>query len=227
MRDRPEFPFIAIEGTDGSGKSTLRNLLHERLNAAGYGCFMVGQHSWLDVTAGRVILAARTQRAGVGRDELSTAYATDKMLHQRHNIIPALRTVAVLADRYIYSDAVYHQLLYGIPSAHTLALHARLGTRRPDAVIFVDASPAIAFDRTVTRGMHRRAHETEPIINLLHAAYRDMFFGGALDGHLNKLIHVDNNASEPAEAVERILPELTTLFPTGAGIPSGSVVANG
>jgi dTMP kinase len=216
VSDPPRYPFIAIEGTDGSGKSTLRNLLHERLNDAGYGCFMVGQHSWLDLDAGRGSLAARTQQAGISRADVTAAYFTDKVLHQRHNINPALRSVAVLADRYLYSDAVYHEVLYGIPAEETIALHERQGSMWPDAVIFVDALPDVAFGRTVSRGMHRRAHETEPIIDRLHATYRQLFLGGRLAGHAVNLIHIDNNTSQPAEAAEQILPVLQELFPRPA-----------
>lgn len=220
VTDERRYPFIAVEGTDGSGKSTLRNLIHQRLNETGYGCFMVGQHSWLDVDAGRVILAARLQRAGIRRSEITAAYSRDKMLHLRHNIVPALRTVAVLADRYIYSDAVYHEVLYGIPAEETLAAHERLGSIRPDAVIFVDSAPEVAFARTITRGMHRRPHETESTIEGLYARYRELFLGGHPGAHALNLIHVDNNTLGPVDAADRILPALIDLFPSPPDLPN-------
>jgi dTMP kinase len=223
--DRNRYPFIVLEGTDGSGKSTLRNLLHARLNEEGFGCFMVGQHSWLDVEAGRTITAVRQQRAGVARSELTAAYATDKTLHLRHNIIPALHSVAVLADRYIYSDAVYHEALFGVPAEDTLALHDRLGSLRPDAVVFVDARPDVAFGRTITRAKQRRAHESLPILQDLHTVFHRLFVEEKLGGRPVNVIHVDNNAAGPAAMVEHILPALQDLFPQRTGPRSRPEVA--
>ncbi|MFE9287978.1 nucleoside/nucleotide kinase family protein [Streptomyces olivaceus] len=212
MSDRRTHPFIAIEGTDGSGKSTLRNLLHDGLNRDGQRCFMVGQHSWLDVDAGRVILAARTQQHGIGRAELMRAYARDKHLHLTRNIQPALATVAVLADRYIYSDAVYHQVLYGIPAEETLAHHRSIGTVQPDVVVFVDTAPSLASDRTVTRGMNLRPHETPETIRALHQGYVDLFSGNRLGPDGPEILRVDNNGTDPEATAQHVLTWLKRFY---------------
>ncbi|SDN00389.1 Thymidylate kinase [Lentzea albidocapillata subsp. violacea] len=213
MVDPARFPFIALEGTDGSGKSTLRGLLHDGLNSKGRRCFMVGQHGWLDVDAGRVVLAARTQRLGVSRDELMRAYARDKLLHLRENIEPALDTVAVLADRYIYSDAVYHEVLYGIPARATLENHRELGTREPDVVVFVDTDPDVASDRTITRAKSLRPHETPGTLRRLHRAYVELFTGELFTAHGPRVLRVNNNESDPERVAEDVLAELEQLFP--------------
>ncbi|GAA0571999.1 dTMP kinase [Paractinoplanes ferrugineus] len=213
MSDARRYPFIVLEGTDGSGKSTLRRLLHDRLNATGPSCFMVGQFSWLDPDAGRVIMAARTQRTGYSRRDLREAYATDVRLHQLHNIRPALATVPVIADRYIYSHAVYHEVLWGIPMEETLRFHRESDMLRPDAVIFVDTDADIASRRVVTRGQNPRPHENEPTLRRLHRAYQELFLDGRLGDPTLNVIRAENTETAAAETLDAIMPRIRALFP--------------
>lgn len=92
---------IAIEGTDGVGRSTHIEMLQEWLEVQGYGVMTTG---WT-----RSNLMSKTiemAKAGniVDRWSLSLLYATDFADRLEHQIIPALRSgFVVLADRYIYT----------------------------------------------------------------------------------------------------------------------------
>lgn len=92
---------IAIEGTDGVGRSTHIELLQEWLEIQGYGVITTG---WT-----RSNLMSKTiemAKAGniLDRWSLSLLYATDFADRLEHQIIPALRSgFVVLADRYIYT----------------------------------------------------------------------------------------------------------------------------
>ena len=92
---------IAIEGTDGVGRSTHIDLLQEWLEVQGYGVITTG---WT-----RSNLMSKTiemAKAGniLDRWSLSLLYATDFADRLEHQIIPALRSgFIVLADRYIYT----------------------------------------------------------------------------------------------------------------------------
>ena len=92
---------IAIEGTDGVGRSTHIELLQEWLEVQGYGVITTG---WT-----RSNLMSKTiemAKAGniLDRWSLSLLYATDFADRLEHQIIPALRSgFIVLADRYIYT----------------------------------------------------------------------------------------------------------------------------
>lgn len=92
---------IAIEGTDGVGRSTHLELLQEWLEVQGYGVITTG---WT-----RSNLMSKTiemAKAGniLDRWSLSLLYATDFADRLEHQIIPALRSgFVVLADRYIYT----------------------------------------------------------------------------------------------------------------------------
>lgn len=92
---------IAIEGTDGVGRSTHIEMLQEWLEVQGYGVLTTG---WT-----RSNLMSKTiemAKAGniLDRWSLSLLYATDFADRLEHQIIPALRSgFVVLADRYIYT----------------------------------------------------------------------------------------------------------------------------
>lgn len=92
---------IAVEGTDGVGRSTHIEMLQEWLEVQGYGVMTTG---WT-----RSNLMSKTielAKAGniVDRWSLSLLYATDFADRLEHQIIPALRSgFVVLTDRYIYT----------------------------------------------------------------------------------------------------------------------------
>ncbi|NGZ10094.1 MAG: thymidylate kinase [Nitrospira sp. LK70] len=92
---------IAIEGTDGVGRTTHIELLQEWLEVQGYGVMTTG---WT-----RSNLMSKTiemAKAGniLDRWSLSLLYATDFADRLEHQVIPALRSgFVVLADRYIYT----------------------------------------------------------------------------------------------------------------------------
>src|SRR5574338_1125331 len=92
---------IAIEGTDGVGRTTHIESLQEWLEVQGYGVVTTG---WT-----RSNLMSKTiemAKAGniLDRWSLSLLYATDFADRLEHQIIPALRSgFVVLADRYIYT----------------------------------------------------------------------------------------------------------------------------
>lgn len=92
---------IAIEGTDGVGRTTHLEMLQEWLEVQGYGVMTTG---WT-----RSNLMSKTievAKAGniLDRWSLSLLYATDFADRLEHQIIPALRSgFVVLADRYIFT----------------------------------------------------------------------------------------------------------------------------
>ena len=92
---------FVVEGIDGSGKSTQLMLLHQWLQAEGYGTVLSEWNS--------SPLVKETTRRGKKKQMLTPAtfsliHATDFADRMEHNIIPLLKAGAVvLCDRYIYT----------------------------------------------------------------------------------------------------------------------------
>lgn len=92
---------IAIEGTDGVGRSTHIELLQEWLEVQGYGVITTG---WTRSNLMSKTIEEAKQGNIVDRWSFSLLYATDFADRLEHQIIPALRSgFIVLADRYIYT----------------------------------------------------------------------------------------------------------------------------
>ena len=92
---------IAIEGADGSGRSTQIRLLTDFLEGRGYATINVGLKRSNLVSAE---LDQAMQGNVLSPVTLSLFYATDFADQLENNIIPALKAgFIVLADRYIYT----------------------------------------------------------------------------------------------------------------------------
>ena len=92
---------IAIEGTDGVGRTTHIEMLQEWLEVQGYGVITTG---WTRSNLMSKTIEVAKEGNILDRWSLSLLYATDFADRLEHQIIPALRSgFIVLADRYIYT----------------------------------------------------------------------------------------------------------------------------
>jgi dTMP kinase len=92
---------IAIEGTDGVGRSTHIEMLQEWLEVQGYGVITTG---WTRSALMSKTIEMAKKGNILDRWSFSLLYATDFADRLEHQIIPALRSgFVVLADRYIYT----------------------------------------------------------------------------------------------------------------------------
>ena len=92
---------IAIEGTDGVGRSTHIELLQEWLEVQGYGVITTG---WTRSNLMSKTIEVAKEGNTIDRWSLSLLYATDFADRTEHDIIPPMKAGAVvLADRYIYT----------------------------------------------------------------------------------------------------------------------------
>jgi dTMP kinase len=92
---------IAVEGTDGVGRTTHIDSLQEWLEVQGYGVVTTG---WTRSNLMSKTIEMAKQGNILDRWSFSLLYATDFADRLEHQIIPALRSgFVVLADRYIYT----------------------------------------------------------------------------------------------------------------------------
>ncbi|MEO3927813.1 AAA family ATPase [Micromonosporaceae bacterium B7E4] len=208
-RDR-RFPFIALEGTDGSGKSTLRIELAKALRRFAPTVTELGQHSWLDAASARVIVGNRMARSSWNAEAVVEAYLRDKHLHFEFNIKPALAVGPVLTDRYVLSDIVYHHVLHGVPMERISAAMEALRMPAPDVIVFVDTPPALAWTRIGTRNKELRPYERPDTLVQLYDAY-----DRAIQANLvpTRILRFRNNDQLSESAVQGLVDSLLPEFP--------------
>ena len=138
---------IVLEGTDGVGRSTQMQLLHQWIQEEGFGV--------LDTELARSKLTQiglDKAKAGntLGRLTMSLFYATDFADRLENQIIPALKAgFHLLSDRYFYSiiarnvvrgaDPVWSRRMYGF-------------ALKPDIIFYLKADVTTLLTRVVDRG---------------------------------------------------------------------------
>lgn len=137
---------IAVEGADGSGRSTQIDMLKNWLERRGYPTANVGLKRSMLVSNE---LERAMQGNILGTRTLSLFYATDFADQLENRIIPALRSgFIVLADRYIYT-LMARAIVRGVEPAwirdvYSIALI-------PDAVFYLAVSPKILVERNLRK----------------------------------------------------------------------------
>jgi dTMP kinase len=135
---------LALEGIDGSGKSTLGRRLAEALRAQGYTVSLFREPG--DSEFGAELRRIFVEGRDVTPEEEMKLFLEDRRLDVRDNIGPALeRGEVVIMDRYYLSSVVYQGAL-GLDPAMILAANLEIAPE-PDLTVVFDLDPAVALRR--------------------------------------------------------------------------------
>ena len=142
---------VALEGTDGAGKTTIKKRLYQCLRKRGIDVVSIIPFSWMIPAATRVIVYSKYHDVAYEPSRILQAYVEDKEDLTQRLLLPQLAKRHVLSDRHFVSDIVYLELLWGIPHADTYAAYAASSAYWSDLTVFIDTPPAVAFKRAVSR----------------------------------------------------------------------------
>ncbi len=140
---------IALEGLDGSGKSTQLELLAAHLRSA--GCDVVTTREPTDFSSGKRIREMARSGEELEPEEELRWFVEDRCVHVAQVIAPALRADRiVLTDRY-YLSTVAYQGARGLDYEQILS-DSEDEFPIPDLVLLLEIDPQIAFERVHARG---------------------------------------------------------------------------
>ena len=168
--------FIALEGIDGSGKSTQIGRLVERLTGQGIVCHATREPTGRPV--GVLIRQALTGQTPLDPRVIAALYAADRIDHLVNGedglIALVERGITVVTDRYYFSSYAYHSVdmdMDWVIGANSVSA----GLLRPTLTVFLDVPVELAMER-IRRGRdHEELFEKEDRLRKTRAMYFEAF----------------------------------------------------
>lgn len=189
--------FIVLEGIDGSGKTTIANLLLKKLSAEGFKVLYT-----YEPTDHEIVTLMRTKYRGLRDPFIDTlTFALDRLIHVKDKIAPHLSNgYIVISDRYMYSSVAYQSAM-GAPLDWVMTVNKM--ALKPDLAIYLDITPEEAMKRR--RGLVSRFPEFEELGFLRKV--REIYLKLVEEG---LLVYVD--AMQPLDDVYRNVERLVLNY---------------
>mgnify|MGYP000844605436 CR=1 FL=1 len=195
--------FIVFEGIDGSGKSTLCDMLYGRCLSRGVGCVLLREPT--DGVWGRKIREILSGPETPDPEEQVRLFIMDREDDVRRNILPAMAEKRlIIMDRYYYSNAAYQGAM-GIDSKRVLNENIRRGFPAPDRVYFIDVAPGEA----IARIQRRNGAGTPDIFE--KKAFLESVRGAYLALADERFVFIDG-ARTPGESITTIMKDIEDVF---------------
>ncbi len=140
--------FIALEGTEGVGKSTQVKLLCEYLEKKGVPYVLTREPGGCDISEKIRNIILDGNNVTMTDQTEALLYAASRTQHLHEVILPNIeKGNLVVCDRYVFSSIAYQGYGRGILDFVEKANSHAIATKLPDLNIFLDLSPAEAFKR--------------------------------------------------------------------------------
>ena len=153
--------FFALEGIDGSGKSTQLPLLARRLEALGRPCVQTREPTGGPM--GTLLRQVLTGQVDCDSRVVAPLFVADRLDHLLRKGDGLLALVEggtdVLCDRYYFSSYAYQSV--DLPLEWVIGANRPCADLlRPDATLFLDVDPELALERIVRGRNHTELFET-------------------------------------------------------------------
>ena len=164
--------FIAIDGPDGVGKTTVARKLVQRLKEAGKGAVYTAEPTQLHT--GREIRRILQQGTPAEQAGLAELFIEDRRQHLRYEIAPRLaKGVFVVCDRYKYSTISYQQLQGDNDVEELVRMNSEF--RVPDFAFIINAASAdVLLGRIEHRAAEKEIFEDRDTQEAVMQIYREM-----------------------------------------------------
>jgi dTMP kinase len=161
--------FIAVEGIDGSGKSTTIKELCKYLEIKGYSVLLTAEPT--DMPTGKLIrevLAKKDEESHLTHEMLALMFAADRLNHLRERVWPALKAKrTVITDRYFFSSVAYQSVNVSYEWVKGINRFATM----PDVLVFIDVSIDKALERLSIFRQNTELYETREYLEQIKANY--------------------------------------------------------
>jgi len=193
--------FIVFEGIDGSGKSTISNLIFDKLNTEFGNIYRTSEPT--DSPVGSVIRNILNKRIISDEKTIGALFLADRLDHIQNPVSGILhyldKGINVICDRYYYSSYAYHVPSFSMDwliNANKICADLL----RPDIVFFLDISVEESMNRLHKSRQFHDLFETKEKITQV----RDNYFRAIKrEGEKDNVVIIDGHKS-----VQEIMDEV-------------------
>ena len=202
--------FFALEGIDGSGKSTQLKLLAKRLEEAGVPCLTTREPT--DRPIGKLLRQVLTGQVKCDSRVVAPLFAADRLdhlLNGENGLCAAVEQgITVLTDRYYFSSYAYQSV--DLPLEWVIQANRPCADLlRPTATLFIDVSPELALERIAQNRESTELFETKDRLTRTREQY---FASFRLEQDREKVIVIPGDREIEAIAQD-IWAAVTPLLP--------------
>lgn len=200
--------FFALEGIDGSGKSTQLRLLAQRLEQAGRPCLTTCEPT--DRPMGKLLRQVLTGQVRCDSRVVAPLFVADRLdhlLNEENGLCKAVEDgLTVLTDRYYFSSYAYQSV--DLPLEWVIEANRPCAELlRPTATLFIDVEPELALERIAQNREGTELFETMERLTRTREQYFRAF--DALKGE-ERVILLPGNQS--VEAIAQAIWEQVDAF---------------
>jgi len=196
--------FIVFEGIDGSGKSTISNLLFEKLRSEKIDIYKTFEPT--DSPIGSVIKNILNKRILSDDKTIGALFLADRLDHIQNPVSGMLQYLEqgkhVISDRYYYSSYAYHVPMLDMDWV-IAANKVCADLLRPDIVFFIDISAKESMKRLSASRAFLDLFETEEKMDQVIINYKKAI---QKEGRKDNVVIIDGQRS-----VEEIFEEVWKL----------------
>lgn len=144
--------FITFEGGEGSGKTTIANMVKDILEKENYHVNLTREPGGVEIAERIRDIIHDVRYTNMDRKTEALLYAASRRQHLVEKVIPALkRGEIVICDRYVDSSMVYQGIARGIgmDEVYQMNLFATENIL-PTRTIFFDIQPELGLERVLS-----------------------------------------------------------------------------
>ncbi len=200
--------FITLEGPDGSGKSTLINLISEYMKNKGIEIVVTREPGGTLIGEEIRDIILDNNNINMGAETEALLYAAARSQHVHERIIPALNEgKIVISDRFLLSSLAYQGVGRGLGIENVKMIND-FGLRGiyPDLILFFHIDPEITLERKTTKGGDRLEKEGNDFHKRVYNGYMEL-----LEKYPRNIAIIDATKSVE-EVFEQVIIEIEKIL---------------
>lgn len=141
--------FITLEGPEGAGKTTIVNLLTQKLETDGYQVLQTREPGGIDIAEQiRNVILDKQNTAMDPRTE-ALLYAAARRQHLVEKVLPALdKNYIILCDRFVDSSLAYQGYARGLGIDEVFSINSfAIDGKMPKLTLYFDIEPELGLER--------------------------------------------------------------------------------